>query len=104
MPVPRALLPAIVAAVLSVVSKEILYWYTLKAGNALNSPAIIAKAWDHRSDAFSSIGTTVGIGGAMLLGERWRVLDPVAAVVVSVFIVRVAVPIIRESLDELLER
>ena len=94
---------AFAAAVLSVVSKEILYWYTLKAGNALNSPAIIAKAWDHRSDAFSSIGTTVGIGGAMLLGERWRVLDPVAAVVVSVFIVRVAVPIIRESLDELLE-
>jgi cation diffusion facilitator family transporter len=102
-PIVRPGVIAFIAAVLSVVLKEALYWYTLRAGRTLNSSAIVAKAWDHRSDAFSSIGTSVGIGGAMLLGERWRILDPLAAVIVSVFIVKVAIPIIRESLDELLE-
>ncbi len=94
---------AFVAAVVSVVSKELLYWYTLYWGKRLASLALVAKAWDHRSDAFSSIGTTLGIGGAILLGEEWRVLDPLAALVVSVFVVKVSLPMIRESVNELLE-
>lgn len=94
---------ALVAAVLSVVSKEWLYRYTIAWGRKLNSNAVIAKAWDHRSDAFSSIGTTIGIGGAVFFGEKARILDPLAAVIVSVFIVKAAVPILKECLDELLE-
>lgn len=94
---------AFAAAVISVVSKEWLYRYTIDWGRKLNSNAVIAKAWDHRSDAFSSIGTTVGIGGALFLGESARILDPLAAVIVSVFIVRAALPILKECMDELLE-
>lgn len=65
---------------------------------------MIANAWHHRSDAFSSIGTAIGIGGAILLGESWRVLDPLAAVIVSFFIVQVAVKQLKACIDELLER
>ena len=74
---------ALVAALVSIVSKEILYQYTVIQGKKLNSQAVIANAWHHRSDALSSIGTAIGIGGAILLGDHWRVLDPVAAVGVS---------------------
>ena len=81
---------ALVAAVVSVVSKEVLYQYTAYKGRKLDSQAVVANAWHHRSDAFSSIGTMVGIGGAILLGDAWRVLDPVAAVVVSFFIIKVS--------------
>lgn len=65
---------------------------------------MIANAWHHRSDSFSSIGTAVGIGGAILLGEDWRVLDPLAAVIVSFFIIHVAIKQLGPCLDELLER
>ena len=91
---------ALVAALVSIVSKEILYQYTVIQGKKLNSQAVIANAWHHRSDALSSIGTAIGIGGAILLGDHWRVLDPVAAVVVSFFIMKVSVPCV----DELLEK
>ncbi len=95
---------ALAAALVSIVSKEILYRYTVRAGEELHSQAVVANAWHHRSDAFSSIGTLVGIGGAMFLGENWRVLDPLAALVVSLFIVRVAIRLMKPSVDELLER
>lgn len=95
---------AFVAAVLSIVSKEILYRYTVKVGSSLNSSSVVANAWHHRSDAFSSIGTMLGIGGAIWLGEQWRILDPIAAVVVSIFIVKVAVELLKPCIDELLER
>lgn len=94
---------ALVAAVISVVSKEWLYRYTAKVGKEINSQAVIANAWHHRSDAFSSIGTTIGIGGAILFGEKWHVLDPIAAVVVSFFIMQVAVTISKGSIRELTE-
>ena len=68
-----------------------------------HSPSVIANAWHHRSDALSSVGTALGIGGAILLGESWRVLDPLAAVVVSLFILKVAVQLLTPSLNELLE-
>lgn len=99
---PSAL--ALIAAVVSVVVKEILYHYTVRAGKRLCSPSVVANAWHHRSDALSSLGTTLGIGGAIVLGERWRVLDPIAAVVVSLFIVKVAVELLLPCIDELLER
>lgn len=94
---------ALGAAVVSVVSKEILFQYTRRVGRMFDSPAVIANAWHHRSDAFSSIGTAVGIGGAIILGENWRVLDPIAAVVVSLFIIKVSIMQLKPCLDELLE-
>lgn len=95
---------ALVAALVSIVSKEILYQYTVIQGKKLNSQAVIANAWHHRSDALSSIGTAIGIGGAILLGDHWRVLDPVAAVVVSFFIMKVSVRLLIPFVDELLEK
>ncbi|MCS2322168.1 cation diffusion facilitator family transporter [Bacteroides fragilis] len=95
---------ALVAALVSIVSKEILYQYTVIQGKKLNSQAVIANAWHHRSDALSSIGTAIGIGGAILLGDHWRVLDPVAAVVVSFFIMQVSVRLLIPCVDELLEK
>lgn len=95
---------ALIAAVVSIVAKELIYRYTVRAGKKLNSQAVIANAWHHRSDAFSSIGTVIGIGGAIFLGERWRILDPIAAVAISGFILKVAIDLIKPCLDELLER
>ncbi|MGI6784810.1 MAG: cation diffusion facilitator family transporter [Aminivibrio sp.] len=102
MPAPG--ISALIAAGVSVALKEWLYRYTVAGGRRLGSSALIAKAWDHRSDALSSVGTLAGIGGAFFGGERWRVLDPLAALVVSVFIVMAALPVLRASLDELIER
>lgn len=99
---PSAL--ALIAAVVSIVVKEILYHYTVRAGKKLHSPSVVANAWHHRSDALSSLGTTLGIGGAIVLGEKWRVLDPIAAVVVSLFIIKVAIELLGPCIDELLER
>lgn len=95
---------ALVAAAVSIVLKEILYQYTVRMGKKYNSQAVIANAWHHRSDALSSIGTAVGIGGAILLGPHWAVLDPVAAVVVSFFVVRVSIKLLIPCIDELLEK
>lgn len=95
---------ALIAAVVSIVLKEILYRYTVAKGKKLNSQAVVANAWHHRSDVLSSVGTAVGIGGAILLGEHWRVLDPIAAVIVSFFIMKVAVQLLIPCVDELLEK
>ena len=101
---PAPSMIALIAAAVSIVSKEILYRYTVRVGKNLNSQAVVANAWHHRSDAFSSIGTLVGVGGAIFLGEKWRVLDPIAAIVVSTFIIKVAFDLIKPCIDELLER
>jgi cation diffusion facilitator family transporter len=95
---------AFLAALATIASKEILYRYTIIKGKKLNSPALVANAWHHRSDALSSIGTAIGIGGAIFLGDKWTILDPLAALVVSFFIVRMSVQLIKPCLDELLER
>lgn len=95
---------ALIAAVVSIVLKEIIYRYTVAKGKKLNSQAVVANAWHHRSDVLSSVGTAVGIGGAILLGEHWRVLDPIAAVIVSFFIMKVAVQLLIPCVDELLEK
>lgn len=102
--IERPGLIALVAAAVSIVVKEALYWYTILAARRVNSPAMEANAWHHRSDAFSSIGTLIGIGGAYFLGEQWRVLDPIAAVIVSLFIGKVAYNLVKNGLEELLER
>ena len=95
---------ALWAALLSIVCKEALYHYTVLRGKALSSQSLIANAWHHRSDALSSIGAAIGIGGAILLGQRWTVLDPLASVVVGGMLVRVAVELLQTSIGELTER
>lgn len=101
---PAPSIVALIVAAISIISKEILYRYTINEGKKLNSQAVIANAWHHRSDAFSSIGTLIGIGGAIFLGEKWRILDPIAAIVVSGFIMKVATDLLKPCIDELLER
>ena len=100
---PPSILALIVAGV-SIITKEALYQYTVIKGKHLNSQALTANAWHHRSDALSSIGTLAGIGGAICLGETWRVLDPIAAIVVSLFIMKVSIKLLKPCVDELLER
>mgnify|MGYP000759268255 CR=1 FL=1 len=106
----RGLLPtqpgvvALWAAVVSIVAKEALYRYTARVGRRVNSPSVVANAWHHRSDALSSVGTLVGIGCAYFLGDKWRIADPVAALAVSVFIFKIAFDLIRDGVEELLER
>lgn len=100
---PAPSIIALIAASVSIIAKEILYRYTVQMGKKLDSQAVIANAWHHRSDAFSSIGTLAGIGGAIFLGEKWRILDPIAAVLVSAFIIKVAIELIKPCVDELLE-
>jgi cation diffusion facilitator family transporter len=94
---------ALMAALLSIGLKEWAYRFTAKVGQRVQSQAVVANAWHHRSDALSSVGTAVGIGGAILLGHRWTVLDPLAAIVVSVFILKAAYRLISQSTSELLE-
>ncbi len=95
---------AFAAAFVSIVVKELLYQVTAWVGRKENSQVVVANAWHHRSDAFSSIGTALGIGGAILLGEKGRVLDPLAALIVSVLIVKVALQLVGPSINELLEK
>lgn len=94
---------ALVAAIASIALKEWLFRVTRRVAKAVNSPALEANAWHHRSDAFSSIGTAIGIGGAVLLGGKWAVLDAIAAVVVSVMIITAAMRMLRRASGELLE-
>ena len=94
---------ALVAAVVSIVSKEWLYRYTVKAGNELDSPVVVANARHHRADALSSVGSLVGIAGAMFLGSKWTMLDPLASCCISIAIFVVAVKMAVPSLKELLD-
>jgi cation diffusion facilitator family transporter len=94
---------ALVVALVSIAAKEGLFWYTIKTGKNISSQAVIANAWHHRSDAFSSIGVAIGISGAIFLGPSWRILDPIAGILVSFFIVKVAWDLGNPSVSELLE-
>ena len=95
---------ALWAALLSVVLKEGVYRYSMIKARQLNSPAVEANAWHHRSDALSSIGTAIGIGGAIFLGQRWTVLDPVASIIVGMFIIKVSVDLLRNGIGDLMEQ
>lgn len=102
---PEAPAPvAFAAAVVSVITKELLFRYTRRVGKEIDSPAVIANAWHHRSDAFSSIGTLVGIGCAILLGGKFVIFDPLASIVVSAIVIREAFQLGLPSINELLER
>ena len=94
---------ALWAALLSIVIKELIYQYTARKGKQLDSSVMIANAWHHRSDALSSIGAAVGIGGAIWLGQRWTVLDPLASIIVGLMLVRVAWELLRTSSADLTE-
>lgn len=95
---------ALAAAIISIVSKEILYQYTALVARRTNSSVCRANAWHHRSDALSSIGSLVGIGGAVILGNRWTILDPVAAVIIGLMILFVAIKMAKAPIEELMEK
>ena len=95
---------ALLAAAISILVKEALFQYTKFVGKRVNSSVVVANAWHHRSDALSSIGTLIGIGGAYFLGEKWAVLDPIAAIFVSILICKVAYDLFIPGIQELLER
>ena len=95
---------ALWAALVSIAVKEILYQYTYWKGKKLESKAVMANAWHHRSDALSSIGAALGIGGAILLGDRWTVLDSIASIVVGAVLLKVAWELLKTSIGELTEQ
>lgn len=99
---PRPGIIALIVAVVSIALKEWLYHYTKRVGTETNSQAVIANAWHHRSDAISSLGTLIGIAGAIFLD--WRILDPIAAAVVSLFIIKSGYDIMKPAIGDLLER
>ena len=101
---PEPHIIAFYMALVSIAVKELLYRYTAAVGRAVKSQVVVANAWHHRSDAMSSIGTAVGIGGAIFFGDGFEILDPVAAIVVSFFIMKVAIQLIIPSLGELLAK
>ena len=100
---PRPGFIALAAAVVSIVSKEILYQWTAAVGKKTGSTAVMANAWHHRSDAMSSIGALLGIGGAIILGDKWTILDPITSCGISIAIIVVAVKMAMPGLEELLE-
>ena len=102
LPAPGML--ALWAALLSIVMKEGVFHYTMAKARRLNSQALEANAWHHRSDALSSIGTAIGIGGAIFLGQRWTVLDPLASVIVGLFIAKVSINLLRGGIGDLMEQ
>lgn len=102
LPAPGML--ALLAALLSIVLKEGVFHYTIVKAKNLDSQALEANAWHHRSDALSSIGTAIGIGGAIFLGQRWTVLDPLASVIVGLFIAKVSIDLLRGGLGDLMEQ
>lgn len=101
-PVPGTL--ALWAALISIVAKEILFQYTSRKGNKLESQALVANAWHHRSDALSSIAAAIGIGGAIIFGNRWTVLDPLASIVVGAMLVKVAWDLLGPAIGELTDK
>ncbi len=102
--IPSPKLIALLAAGISIIAKEWLYQYTARKGKNLKSEIVIANAWHHRSDAFSSIGTLIGIGGAYFIGNFWTILDPIAAIIVSALIIKVSYDLTIPALQEFLEK
>lgn len=92
---------ALVAAVISIVVKEMMYWYTRNAAKKINSGALMADAWHHRSDALSSIGSFIGVFGARM---GFPVLDPLASVVICIFIIKAAVDIFRDAVSKMTDK
>ncbi len=95
---------ALWAALISIAAKEIIYWLTIRVSRRVQSSALEANAWHHRTDALSSVATSIGIGGALLFGGKWAILDPIAAALVSIFILVAAARLLHEALQDLLEK
>lgn len=94
---------ALAAAAISIVSKEGVFWYTRSVARRTDSKVLMANAWHHRTDSLSSVATFLGVGGAIILGGRWAILDPIAAALVTVLIFWVSIKLVRSSLNELLD-
>lgn len=94
---------ALIAALVSIVIKEFLFHYTMRCARQLKSKALESNAWHHRSDVFSSVGTTLGITGAIFLGAKWHILDPIAAIIVSIVVIVMAIKLLRPCIKELLD-
>jgi cation diffusion facilitator family transporter len=101
---PRPGQVAFWAALVSIVSKEILYRKTVIVGRRIQNDSVIANAWHHRSDAMSSVGTAIGIGAATFLGDLWTIMDPIAAIVVSFLLMKVSFDIVKDQVGGLTER
>lgn len=95
---------ALWAAIISIAAKEIIYWLTIRVSRRVQSSVLEANAWHHRTDALSSVATSIGIGGALLFGGKWAILDPIAAVLVSIFILVAAARLLHEAMQDLLEK
>ena len=94
---------ALWAALISIAVKEILFRWNSRVGRKVNSPAMVSNAWHHRTDALSSVGSALGIGGALLLGGKWVILDPIVCCAISIFIFVIAVQMALPALSELTE-
>lgn len=101
--IPKPSVWTIIIACISIASKEYCYRFTIKKGKALNSTILIANAWHHRSDAFSSIATLIGVSISYCMGEVWRIMDPITSIVIAIFIIVAAFGIMKPSVKELLE-
>lgn len=100
---PRPDIWTLYIAVASILLKEFCYRYTIAYGKNLNSSALMANAWHHRSDAISSIATLVGVGFAIFMGAQWRIMDPIASIIIALMICTSAIKIALPPLNELLE-
>ena len=92
---------ALIAAIISIITKEAMYWYTRNIAKKIKSNALMADAWHHRSDALSSIGSLIGIGGAML---GFKLLDPIASIIICLCIIKVAFDIFMDSVNKMIDR
>ena len=101
LPVPGYI--ALGAALVSILVKELLYQWTARVGRKVNSPVMVTNAWHHRTDALSSIGSAIGIGGAMLIGGQWAILDPLVGCIISIFIIVIAIKMAMPAIHELTE-
>lgn len=98
LPAPGIL--ALIAAVLSILVKEWMYWYTRNSAKKINSSSLMADAWHHRSDAFSSIGSLIGIGGAII---GFKILDPIAAIIIAVIILKVSYDVGKDAVEKIVD-
>lgn len=101
---PRPDLWTLAVAVISILAKELLFRYTIRASRTVGSQSLRANAYHHRSDAVSSIATLAGISAAYFLGDSWRILDPIASMLIAVFIAVSAIQICLPAINELLEK
>ncbi len=102
-PIPIPSWYTVIVAIISILAKEFCFKYTIKAGNRINSNALKANAWHHRSDAFSSVATLIGVSASLLLGAKWTIMDPICAILISILIMVSAYKISKPSINELLE-